>query len=319
MNETAGGKSVTASEENQSMSGVELFPREKRKLHLCAAMLLLPFAFICPAFADAPAGSLAQLEAVSGQIAALQAQQQVARNELSGLEVQRSEIQRQIDALVAKANASTALRTNELALAAEAKIRGISIAEMVYQAIADDSENHQQLAVLRGQLQNIEGRVATLGQEIAARDNQIGQLQATLTYLQNPVRGDLESERTHLRNLGNQEAVKDDQGQLQWDIENTRRRIKELEQQFQQSGPGGTSGTAGGSAGQSVQPQAPSYTSPTAGFGTPGPAGQSPPTAGGYPGYPPSYGSPPPQIPWEGLAPPPSGGGGQPKNPCGAG
>ena len=97
--------------------------------------------------------------------------------------------------------------------------------------------------------------------------------------------------------------------------------IEQLNQQFQQSAPGGTPGAGGGVSGQSVQPQSPSYTAPTSGFGTTVPTGQSPPPSGGPYGYPPSYGTPSPQVPWEGLAPPSSaGGGGKPaSNPCGGG
>lgn len=93
-----------------------------------------------------------------------------------------------------------------------------------------------------------------------------------------------------------------------------------LGQQFQQSGPGESSGSASSSGGQTAQPQGSSYTTPTPGYGAPGGAAQPPQSSGGYYGYPPSYGTPSPQIPWEGVVPPSgASGGGQPKNPCGGG
>ena len=79
-----------------------------------------------------------------------------------------------------------------------------------------------------------------------------------------------------------------------------------LGQQFQQSQPGGSSGSASSSGG----PQGSSYTTPTPGFGAPGPAAASPPSPGGPYGYPPPSGTPSPQTPWDSVVvPPPSGGG----------
>lgn len=140
-------------------------------------------------------------------------------------------------------------------------------------------------AALQYQLIAAESQRDALAGEISSLQLQIAQTQATLTYWQNPVGTDLQNERHLLRNLRNQRPTSDDQGQLQWDIENTQRRIKELEElerQFQQSGTGGGQGASGGtSGGQSVQPQG-AYATPSSESGTSsGSSAQSP----GHPGY----------------------------------
>jgi hypothetical protein len=130
-----------------------------------------------------------------------------------------------------------------------------------------------------------------------------------LNYWKNPLASDLEDERTHLRNLQNQQPTKDDQGQLQWDIDNTRRRIQELQEDLQRQQQRSTAGTTDLSSGQSAQPQGASYTAPSQGYGAGGPAGQTPPIgSGGVYGHPGGHAGPPPRIPWDTQVGPSGGG-----------
>lgn len=160
-----------------------------------------------------------------------------------------------------------------------------------------------------------------VAQQISSLQQQIAQLQANLSYWKNPLGTELENERAGLRNLENQRPTADDQGQLQWDIENRRRRIQELEEEFRRQQQGGSAGTADPSSGQSAQPQGQSYTTPTQGYGAGGPAGQSPQIgSGGVYGHPGGHGGPPPRVPWDTLVGPSGGGTGtDPKPPGGGG
>jgi hypothetical protein len=140
-------------------------------------------------------------------------------------------------------------------------------------------------AALQFQLIAAESQRDAVAQQISSLQQQIAQVQATLTYWQNPVGTDIKNEREHLGNIENQPPPKDDfdRRQRQQDIDSSRQRIKELEdleRQFQQSQPGSQTTTSG----QSVQPQGSSYTTPSSGFGPSGstqPAGQQ----GQQPGY----------------------------------
>lgn len=171
----------------------------------------------------------------------------------------------------------------------------------------------------RMKLADLRSRRAALAAQVAGIDQQIAERRArldTLDYVRTRLPGDLEAERAHLEALRGQRPTQDDAGQLQWDRENTARRIRELEalqQQFQ----GGQPGTTTSSSPRSAQPQG--------AYATPPPAPAAPATPStGYAGYPPAYGAPgqatgAPPVNWQNLVPPPpppsAAGGGR----CGAG
>lgn len=271
----------------------------------CGVFLHLFLVWACPAHSESPpAASPAQLQTLTNQIAGLQAQQQAKWAELGKANAEIADIESKIAQLDAAAKLPGMAR--DAAIAAYLSTQGLDPSNA---AIAGAYFTVVEKTNLEAKLKAAIARRDAIANQISDLDKQIAQAQATLTYWQNPAGKDLENELTHMRNLENQTPTKDDAGQRQWDIENTYRRIKELEQQFQQSTPGGTSGSGGASSGQPSQAQNPSYTAP-AGYGTGGAAGQSPPTSGGYWGTPPSAGAPPVQVPWQGLVPPSSGGGG---------
>lgn len=277
-----------------------LAARDKGNLHsrplvaLCMSLAVLHFSLlVCPGVPDAadrPA-SPAQLQGLRDQIAGLQGQLAAKEAEL---QAQNSKI-------------------------ADIKVKMLGLGALQDLNVGGPSTLGENLgmgggrAALQFQLIAAESQRDAVAQQISSLQQQIAQVQATLTYWQNPIGTDLENERAGLRNLESQQPTKDDEDQLGRDIESRRQRIRELEnlqQQFQQSSPGGQTTTGGASSGQSVQPQGSSYTTPTPGYGAPGAAAPPPPGSGGYYGYPSPHGTPSPQVPWEGLVPPSSGGGG---------
>jgi len=252
---------------------------------LGAALLLLSFLFVCGASAESPA----QLQALSNQISAKQAEQQAAWGKMSSLQGQQQQLQAQLGNLQALANrgksymGQTPSKLGQMADAATfaayaaghdlpVGTGGLEVGMVMFQlgaAIAD----------AQNKLNAIDAQLKSLPDKIVALDQEIEQLQATLNYSKDPLAADLENERTRLRNLENQKPTKDDEGQLQREIDSERQRIKELEQQYQQSQPGSQTTTSG----QSVQPQG-QYGAPSSGFGPSGstqPAGQQ----GQQPGY----------------------------------
>lgn len=239
--------------------------------------------------ADRPA-SPAQLQGLRDQIAGLQAQQQAAWDQMSGLQGQLQSLQAQRDNLRALANRGQSYLgqrpgygtqiADGATFAAYASQRGLPVGTGGLEVTMTITQLLADIADADAKVQSVQSQVNNLAGTIEAREKQINQLQANLTYWQNPVGADLENERQHLRNLRDQTRTRDDQGHRQWEIENTQRRIKELEdleRQFQQSGPGAGQGTTG----QSVQPQSSTYTAPSSGFGASsgiftGPQGQQP-------------------------------------------
>lgn len=217
-----------------------------------------------PSFSDAadkPA-SPEQLQALSNQIAKKQAERQTAEKDLAEWQALRLGFQKKLAADQAKLQGLL----NPVSIGVEAgidKLKGVDktattgdIGLKILDAKNDiDNDNK----VLRA----IPDNEAPILQKIAGLDGEIEQLQATLNYSKDPLAADLENERARLRNLENQKPTKDDQGQLQREIDSERQRIKELEQQYQQSQPGSQPTTSG----QSVQPQSSTYTAPSSGFG----------------------------------------------------
>lgn len=146
--------------------------------------------------------SQARLQALEGKLSALRAQQDASVGELSRLQSEPATIQTEIDKVVSEFNTIANLRKNEVALAAEAAIRGISVAEMVYQSIVAETHSRKKLAGLQGQLANVKARISALDNEISSRQQQIDQAQASLEYWKNPLRAEnIENEGTHLKNL----------------------------------------------------------------------------------------------------------------------
>lgn len=229
--------------------------------------------------ADRPA-SPAQLQAMQDQIAGLQAQLRAQEAELRTWEGQIADI-----------------KVKMLGLGALQDIGGNAGGSWTF---GENLGMTGGQAALQYQLIAAQTKRDLAAQQIPGLQQQIAQLQASLNYWRNPLGTDLENERAGLRNLESQQPTKDDGGQLQWDIDNRRRRIKELEEEFQRQQQGG------GATSQSAQPQGQSYTTPTQGYGTGGPAGQSPPM-GPYLG---GHEVTPPRRPWDTLVDPSGGEGG---------
>lgn len=226
-------------------------------VHVSLAFVLL----VVPAWpgvsdaADRPASS-AQLQALQNQIAGLQGQLAAKEAEL---QAQNSKI-------------------------ADIKVKMVGLGALQDLNVGGPSTVGENLAMgggrgaLQYQLIAAESQRDAVAQQISNLQQQIAQVQASLTYWQNPVGTDIKNEREHLGNIENQPPPKDDfdRRQRQQDIDSSRQRIKELEdleRQFQQSQPGSQTTTSG----QSVQPQSSAYTAPSSGFGPSGstqPAGQ---------------------------------------------
>lgn len=225
----------------------------------------------------------AQLGSLQARKSQLEAQQRADRKDLAELPGERQRIQNEIGQAVAQENLFATIQSNLVALAAQAKLEGKSPGEKLIEVGIRQADLKNKLLVLQAYQQVLGEREGELRQAIAARDVEIAQLERTIAYLGNPLKGDLDSEKAHLQNLG-QKATTGDSGQLKWDIENTQRRIKELEQlqqQFQQQG-GSNTGPAGGAQGAPAQG---GYAAPSA---APRPSSQAQPAAGpiGYgPGY----------------------------------
>lgn len=248
--------------------------------------------------ADKPA-SMAQLQAMQDQIAKLQAQLGVKETELKTWERKIAEINVKIVNFDAVQGVWGNLPGGTTI--GEGVGMGGGKAKLQFELIAAQTQRD------------------AVAQQISGLQQQIAQLQANLNYWKNPIRTELENERAGLRTLENQRPTADDQGQLQWDIENRRRRIKELEEEFQQQQQGGSAGTTDPSSGQSVQPQGSSYTAPSQGYGAGGPTGQTPPVgSGGVYGHPGGHG-PPPRVPWDTLVGPSGGGTGGGSKPAAGG
>lgn len=214
------------------------------------------------AAADGPA-SPAQLQALQNQIAGLQGQ----------LAAREAELQAQ----------------NSTIADIKAKILGLGALQDIGGGVAGGWNLGENVgmgggrAALQYQLIAAESQRDAVAQQISGLQQQIAQVQATLTYWQNPVGTDIRNEMEHLRNLRSQPPTSDDQGQRQWDIENTQRRIRELEdleRQYQQSQPGSPTTTSS----QSIVPQG-AYATPSSGSGTSsGSSAQSPGHSGYGPG-----------------------------------
>jgi hypothetical protein len=245
-----------------------------------------------PSFSDAadqPA-SPGQLQALSNQIAGLRAQRQAAEKDLAEWQALRPLAQKKLAADQAKLQGLL----NPVSLGVQAGIdtlKGVDktattgdIGLKVLDA-KNDIDNDNKI------LRAISDNEAQLLQKIAGLDGQIEQLQATLNYSKDPLAADLANERARLRNLEKQKPTKDDEGQLQREIDSERQRIKELEQEWNKSQPGSQTTTSS----QPIVPQGP-YGAPSSGFGPSGstqPAGQQ----GQQPGYAgPDTGSP--QVPY---------------------
>jgi hypothetical protein len=252
------------------------------------------------AIAEQPA-SPAQLSAWESQKAALQGQQQAARNEQAALYGQQQALQAEIARLDGILNGPLDMVQNPVGAAVvvggKAVLQGANpvdnrtldqrAMDNAWVAIQQRNATRDLRDQKRAELARAQARAAQLGGEIAARDDQIAQLDRTIAYYRNPAKGDLENEKARLNNLTSQKPTKDDGGQLNWDIENTKSRITELDA-FQQQFQGGGGSPNGASSGQ---PQG-SYAAPT---GTPGSQSQLPPGYdspwGPVMGYPPASGS----------------------------
>ena len=257
-------------------------------LCLAFSLLLILVSLGVSYAADKPA-SAAQLQAIQNQIAGLQAQLGAKEAELKARESKVADINVKlvnfdaVQGIWGNLPGGTTL--------GEGVGMGGGKAKLQFELIAAQTQRD------------------AVAQQVSSLQQQIAQLQASLSYWKNPLGSGLEDERVHLRNLENQQPTKDDQGQLQWDIENTRRRVKGLEEEFQRQQQGG----GGGTTGQSAQPQGQSYTTPTQGYGAGGPAGQSPQMgSGGVYGYPGGLGVTPPRHPWDTLVEPFGGEGDHP-------
>lgn len=276
---------------------------EAATCRLGAALFLLSFLFVCGASAESPApASPAELEALSSLISGKQAEQQAAWGELSRLEADQKATQARRDSLTTLAKTGNKYVNNEASLmdkgvdaakfAAYAAQKGMSVTNSM-DLIMLGTQLAAEIADAQNKLDAIDAQLKSLPDKIAALDREIEQLQATLNYSKDPLAADLANERARLRNLENQKPTKDDQGQLQREIDSERQRIKELEQQYQQSQPGSQPTTSG----QSVQPQG-SYAAPSSGFGAS--SGSTQPTGqqGQQLGYGPGPDTGSPQVPY---------------------
>lgn len=273
--------------------------RRRRTLVVSGLRLALPLLLVligvgASSAADRPASS-AQLQAIQNQIAGLQAQLGAKESEAKAWENKVAEINVKIVNFDAVQGVWGNLPGGTTI--GEGVGMGGGKAKLQFELIAAQTQRD------------------AVAQQISSLQQQIAQLQASLNYWKNPIGTELENERAGLRNLENQKPTADDQGHLQWDIENRRRRIRELEEEFQRQQQGGSAGTADPSSGQSVQPQGQSYTAPTPGYEAGGAPGQSPQMGqGGVYGHPGGHGVPPSRVPWDTLVGPSGGGtGGDPK------
>lgn len=231
---------------------------------------------LCPSVVSAQqAASPGQIAAWESQKAGLEAQQQTAWAEMRNLQSAQQKIRAQIADLVAQENFWA--NVNPITDAARALV-GADPAELALESAARNVDVKNKLSELRALQGAFAQQEAQVAAGISNRDAQIAQLERTIAYNRNAAQGDLANERAHLQGLERQKPTSDDAGQLGWDIQNTRRRIDELERQFQ----GGGSASGGSSSGQSQG----SYGAPTPNAGT------GSPSQSGYEGGP-SYGPPP--------------------------
>jgi hypothetical protein len=223
--------------------------RVKIMTMLSGTAAVLGIALSSAAIAQQPA-SPAQLSVWESEKAALQAQQQTDRNERERLRVALENLPAKIRALVAEENLYATAQTNPGVVVGQAWAQGKNPGQVAGEALTRNIDVRNKLNTARALQIAVPMRIAELDAAIEQRERQIAQLNRTIAYYRNPAKGDLENERARLKNLEAQKPTQDDGGQLGWDIDNTNRRITELDalqKQFQQ--PGGSPG--GASSGQS--------------------------------------------------------------------
>ncbi len=290
----------------------------RRKIMILISAAVLACALDAPAGAADQPASPGQLAAWESQKAALQAQQQTAQGERAALNGQQQALQAEIARLDGILNGPLDMVQNPVGAAVmvggKAVLQGANpvdnrtldqrAMDNAWVAIQQRNATRDLRDQKRAELARVQARAGQLDGEIAARNDQIAQLDRTIAYYRNPVQGDLENEKTRLNNLTSQKRTKDDGGQLDWDIDNTKKRISELEalqNQFQ----GGGGSRSGGSSGQSQG----SYNAPATGPQTQLPGYDA--SWGPVMGYPPASGSQMPnyQNLQQGLQPPSEKGG----------
>jgi hypothetical protein len=246
--------------------------RRKTMTVLYCIATILGLALSSTAIAEQPA-SPAQLAAWESQKAALQAQQQAAQGERAALYGQQQALQAEIARLEGILNGPLDMVQNPVGAAVvvggKSVLQGANpvdnrtldqrAMDNAWVAIQQRNATRELRDQKRGELARAQARAAQLDGEIAARENQIAQLDRTIAYYRNPRQADLDNENARLKNLNAQKPTNDDGGQLGWDIENTKRRISELDALQQQFQGGGS--RSGGSSGQ---PQG-SYNAPATG------------------------------------------------------
>ncbi len=159
--------------------------------------LFLAWVFACPASADSPPppASPEQLEALSNQIAGLQAQQQAAEKDLAEWEEIQAKAQALLQAAEARLdrlnnpNAADNIQTGVDFL--KGKVKGKSNVDAAVDAAGDDQ--YQKLIMLPSQIRNYRAMVKSATEEIAKlrgpiadRAKQIAKLEAKLANLLNP-------------------------------------------------------------------------------------------------------------------------------------
>ncbi|HEY2988782.1 MAG TPA: hypothetical protein VGL11_13710 [Candidatus Binatia bacterium] len=271
--------------------------RCKTRTVLSGIATVLGLALSSTAIAEQPA-SPAQISAWESQKAALQAQQQAAQGERAALYGQQQTLQAEIARLDGILSGPLDMVQNPVGAAVvvggKSVLQGANpvdnrtldqrAMDNAWVAIQQRNATRDLRDQKRAELARAQARAAQLDGEIAARDNQIAQLDRTITYYRNPAQGDLENERARLKNLNTQKATQDDGGQLGWDIDNTNKRIKELEalqQQLQQGGAPQSGASSGQSQGSYNAPATGPQSQLPPGFDSPwGPVMAYPPTSG---------------------------------------
>jgi hypothetical protein len=248
--------------------------RHKITTVLLGLAILQGIALGSTVIAQEPA-SPAQIGAWESQKAALQAQQQAAQNEQAALPGRIQNIQAEIARLEGILNGPLDMVQNPVGAAVvvggKSVLQGANpidnrtleqrAMDNAWVAIQQRNATRDLRDQKRAELAGLQARQAQLGGEIAARNDQIAQLDRTIAYYRNPRQADLDNERARLKNLDAQKPTHDDGGQLGWDIDNTKKRIKDLDalqQQFQQ----GRGSPSGASSGQSQGPYAAPGTGP---------------------------------------------------------